>query len=141
MIVLDTNVLSEVMKPRPSAAVLSWIAAQEPLSIFTTTITQAEILYGIEMLPPAKRRTALHAAVESMLAQEFGSRILPFDEDAAHAFAIIASQRQALGHPISQFDGMIAAIASSRHAAVATRNARDFEDCGIPVIDPFVFNA
>ena len=72
-----------------------------------------------------------------MLAEDFGSRIIPFDEDAARAFATIAFRRQALGHPISQFDAMIAAIASSRHAAVATRNARDFRDCGIPVIDPF----
>jgi len=137
MIVLDTNVLSEIMRPRPSPAVLQWVAAQEPLSVFTTTITRAEILYGIEILPPGKRRTALRAAVESMLAEEFGSRILPFDEDAAHAFATIASRRQTLGSPISQFDAMIAGIASSRHAAVATRNVRDFQDCGIPVVDPF----
>jgi predicted nucleic acid-binding protein len=137
MIVLDTNVLSEIMRPSPSPAVLQWIAAQEPLSVFTTTITQAEILHGVELLPPGKRRIAFHGAVESMLAEEFGSRILPFDEDAAHAFATIASRRHALGCPISQFDAMIAAIASSRQAAIATRNARDFRDCGIPVIDPF----
>ena len=138
MIVLDTNVLSEVIRPRPSPAVLVWMAAQEPLSIFTTTVTQAEILYGVEMMPPGKRRAALHAAVESMLAEEFGNRILPFDEDAAHAFATIASTRQTLGRPISQCDAMIAAIASSRRAAVATSNAGDFANCGIPVIDPFV---
>ena len=105
--------------------------------MFTTTITQAEVLYGIETLPPGKRRMRLLAAVEKMFAAEFEGRILPFDEDAARAFAGIAGARDAAGRPISQFDAMIAAIASSHRAAVATRNTADFQHCGIDVINPW----
>ena len=137
MIVLDTNVLSEALRPSPSPAVMGWLAAQEPLSVFTTTITQAEILYGIEALPAGKRKGRLLAAVESMFAEEFGGRILPFDEDAARAFAGIVAGRDRAGRPISQFDAMIASIARVRHAAVATRNTADFENTGIGVIDPW----
>jgi hypothetical protein len=138
VIVLDTNVLSEALKPLPSLTVLHWLGAQEPSSVFTTTITQAEVLYGIETLPPGKRRMRLLAAVEKMFAGEFEGRILPFDEDAARAFAGIAGARDAAGRPISQFDAMIAAIASSHRAAVATRNTADyFQHCGIDVINPW----
>lgn len=137
MIVLDTNVLSEALKPLPSPIVLHWLAAQEPSAVFTTTITQAEVLYGIETLPPGKRRMRLLAAVEKMFAEEFEGRILPFDEDAARVFARIVAARDAAGHPISQFDAMIAAIASSHRAAVATRNTADFQHCGIDVINPW----
>lgn len=137
MIVLDTNVLSEALKPLPSVTVLHWLGAQEPASVFTTTITQAEILYGIETLPPGKRRVRLLAAVEKMFAAEFAGRILPFDEDAARAFAGIVAARDSAGRPISQFDAMIAAIARSHRAAVATRNIADFQHCGINVVNPW----
>jgi predicted nucleic acid-binding protein len=137
VIVLDTNVLSEALKPLPSLTVLHWLGAQEPSSVFTTTITQAEVLYGIETLPPGKRRVRLLAAVEQLFAAEFEGRILPFDEDAARAFAGIAAARNAVGRPISQFDAMIAAIARSHRAAVATRNTADFQHCGIDVINPW----
>lgn len=137
MIVLDTNVLSEALKPLPSGVVLDWLAAQEPSSVFITTITQAEVLYGVEVLPVGKRRTQLLAAVEKTFVEEFESRILPFDEDAAHAFARIVAARNAAGRPIAQFDAMIAAIARSQNAAVATRNVPDFERCGIQVINPW----
>lgn len=137
MIVLDTNVLSEALKPLPSLIVLHWLAAQEPSAVFTTTITQAEVLYGIETLPPGKRRMRLLAAVEKMFAEEFEGRILPFDEDAARAFARIVAARDAAGRPISQFDAMIAAIASSHRAAVATRNTADFLHCGLDLINPW----
>src|SRR5207237_5452834 len=120
VILLDTNVLSEVVKPSPSNAVLAWLAEQEALAAYTTTITQAEILYGIELLPPGKRRTQLTAAIEERFAQEFQGRILPFDEDAARAFAKIVAARRSAGRLISQPDAMIAAIAQSRGAAVAT---------------------
>ena len=137
MILLDTNVLSEALKPLPSPIVLRWLAAQEPSSVFTTSVTQAEVLYGIETLPPGKRRTRLLAAVEKMFAEEFEGRILPFDEDSARAFAGIVAARDAAGRPISQFDAMIAAIARSNRAAVATRNTADFQHCGIDLINPW----
>ncbi len=113
MIILDTNVLSEVLTPAPSPVVLRWLAAQEPSSVFTTTITQAELLYGVESLPPGKRRTRLLASIENILNEEFVDRILPFDEEAARRFAKIVAARDATGRPISQFDAMIAAISGS----------------------------
>ena len=137
MIILDTNVLSEALRPLPSGVVVRWLAAQEPEAVFTTAITQAEVLYGIELLPPGKRRLRLSAAIEKMFAQEFQGRILPFDDEAARAFAKIVADRDAAGRPIAQFDAMIAAIARSRHAAVATRNTADFERCGIQLIHPW----
>jgi hypothetical protein len=137
VILLDTNVLSEALKPLPSAGVLDWLAAQEPLSVFTTTITQAEVLYGVEALPPGKRRARLLTAVEKMFAVEFEGRILSFDADAAPVFARIVAARDRAGRPISQFDAMIAAIARSHRAAVATRNTADFQHCGVVVINPW----
>jgi predicted nucleic acid-binding protein len=137
VIVLDTNVLSEALKPSPSSIVLRWLAAQEPTSVFITTITQAEILYGIEALPASKRRILLLAAVEKMFAEEFAGQIFSFDEDAARAFAKVVAERDPAGHPISQFDAMIAAIARCHRAAVATRNIPDFERCGVQVLNPW----
>lgn len=137
MIVLDTNVLSEALKPRPSATVLRWLGAQASPAVFTTTITLAEILYGIEALPRGIRRAQLFDAVEKMFAEQFEGRILPFDEDAARQYAVIVASRHAIGRPISQFDAMIAAIARSHRAAVATRNTGDFEHCDIAVVDPW----
>lgn len=136
MIVLDTNVLSEVVRLSPSPKVVRWLVEQEPVSIFTTAVTQAETLYGLESLPAGKRRSGLQVALDKIFG-EFRGRILPFDEDAARAFAKIVARRDSLGRPISQFDGMIAAIASSRHAALATRNVADFQDCGLRILDPW----
>lgn len=137
MIVLDTNTLSETLKPSPSEKVLSWLAAHEPLAVFTTTITQAEILYGVERLPAGKRRARLYSIVESLFAEEFEGRIWPFDEEAARLFAKIVTHREDIGRPISQSDAMIAAIALSREAAVATRNTRDFDGCGVRIVNPW----
>lgn len=137
MILLDTNVLSEVLKPKPSEAVLRWLSAQESLATFTTTITQAEVLYGIELLPTGKRKLRLSTAIRQMFAEEFEGRILSFDGEAAEAYAKIVAGRRSAGHPISQFDAMIAAIARSRRASLATRNAADFEDCGVQIINPW----
>lgn len=138
MIVLDTNTLSEVLKPLPSEIVLSWLAAQAPREVFITVITQAELLYGVESLPASKRKLALTAGVERVFVERFPGRILTFDEGAARLFAKIMSQRESIGRPVSEFDAMIAAIARSRSAAVATRNTRDFEGCGVRVINPWV---
>lgn len=137
MIVLDTNVLSEALRPSPSGGVLRWLAAQEPMEIFITTITQAEVLYGVEALPAGKRRTRLRDAIEKVFSEEFQGRVLSFCEESARVFAKIVSSREAMGRPISQFDAMIAAISRSRRAAVATRNISDFEHCGVRVINPW----
>jgi predicted nucleic acid-binding protein len=137
MIVLDTNVLSEALLPSPDAAVMRWIDAQDSEQVFTTAITQAEILYGLEILPPGKRRTRLQAAVENLFAAEFAGRIWPFDDEAARVFPKIVSHRQAIGRPVSHFDALIASICRARGAAVATRNTADFEHSGISIINPW----
>jgi predicted nucleic acid-binding protein len=137
MIVLDTNVLSELMKPRPAPAVIDWMAAQPAASLYTTSITQAEILYGLMVLPRSRRRSALEDAATSMFTEDFGERILGFGSDAAPAYARIASDRRRTGRPISHFDAQIAAIARFMGAAIATRNTADFEGCGVTVVDPW----
>jgi toxin FitB len=137
VIVLDTNVLSEVFKPAPTATVLEWLRSQTPWDVFTTAVTVAEILSGIEALPAGKRRTQLSGAVEKMFAEQFEGRILPFDADAARLFAEIVAGRRAAGRPISQFDAMIAAVARLHGAPVATRDSADFENCGVELIDPW----
>lgn len=137
MIVLDTNVLSELMRASPAGAVERWLSEQPATTLFTTTFTQSEILYGVALLPGGRRRTALLAAVEAMFEVDFAERLLPFDGAAARSFADIASRRRKAGRPVSQADGQIAAIALSRGASLATRNAVDFEGCGVPLIDPW----
>lgn len=137
MIVLDTNVLSELMKPAPAGRVVKWMAAQAAPSLFTTSITQAEILHGLMLLPKGRRRSGLEGAAASMFAEDFAGRILGFGTDAAPRYAQIASDRRRAGHPISHFDAQIAAIARLANAAIATRNVADFEACGVTLIDPW----
>ena len=137
MIVLDTNVLSEALKPSPDETVLRWLAEQNAQSVYTTAITQAEILYGLEMLPPGKKRSRLHAAVMQLFADEFPSRILSFDSESALVYPKIVARRARSGRPISQFDALIASVCQARNATVATRNVRDFEDCGLRIINPW----
>ena len=137
MIVLDTNVLSELMRPKPSAPVVAWIAQQPPADLFTTTITEAEIFYGIELLAQGKRHDALLAAAEGMFTEDFAGRVLAFESDAARHFARIAAHRRALGRPVSHADAQIAAIARAHGAKLATGNGPDFADCSITVIDPW----
>ncbi len=137
MILLDTNVLSELMKVSPDEAVVAFVNRSAAMALFTSAITQAEILYGIAMLPEGKRRDALLAAARTVLASHFRGRVLPFDTDAADAFAIIAAGRREARRPIAQADAQIAAIAKSRGAALATRNVSDFEGCGVSVVNPW----
>jgi toxin FitB len=137
MIVLDTNTVSEVLKPAPSDIVLHWLTAQLPDEVFITVITQAELLKRVESLPDGKRKVNLAAAIERVFAERFPRRILPFDEASARLFAMIVSQRESIGRPVSQSDAMIVAIARSRNAAVATCNTRDFEGCGVRLINPW----
>ncbi|AHF87935.1 type II toxin-antitoxin system VapC family toxin [Rhizobium sp. 25PS6] len=137
MIVLDTNVISELLTPAPNVGVIEWLGAQHPLSVFTTAITEAEILYGLRLLPHGRRRNDLEAAVLPIFNEDMSGRVLPFDRDAADVYAIIATDRRKAGRPISQFDAQIAAIAISRGASLATRNVSDFEGIGLQIINPW----
>jgi toxin FitB len=137
MIVLDTNVLSEVLRPSPEVRVLMWLDAQPRSSLFTTTVTKAEILYGLGLLPDGSRKASLTRAVGAIFVEDFAGRLLAFDSDAAAAYADITVSRRAAGRPISQFDAMIAAITHSRGAVLATRNVKDFVDCDIETVDPW----
>lgn len=137
MIILDTNVLSELMRSKPSARVVAWVAEQPAMELFTTSITEVEIFYGIEMLDKGGRRAALLAAAEAMFNEDFAGRIFGFESDAARVFSRIAARRRTLGRPISHADAQIAAIAQVRGAKLATRNVEDFRDCGIDIINPW----
>lgn len=137
MIVLDTNVLSEGLRPRPSENVLRWMQSEPIATLFTTSITEAELLFGAALLPEGKRRRALETVLDRLFGERFVDRILPFDSAAAREFADIAANRRRAGRPIGEPDARIAAIARSRGASVATRNVGDFVDCGITVIDPW----
>lgn len=137
MIVLDTNVVSELLRPVPAPRVEAWLATQDGAAIWLTAVGEAELRHSVAILPPGRQRRALTAAVEAMLDEDFRNRILPFDRAAARAYAVIAAARRSAGRPIAQFDCQIAAIARAHDAAVATRNATDFEGCGIKVIDPW----
>lgn len=138
MIVLDTNVLSELMRPSPHPRVVRWVAAQPVRSLFTTAITEAEILLGVALLPTGKRRSALKEAVVAMFAEDLRGRILPFESAAAAEFASILSSRRRGGRPMSHADAQIAAIARSHGARVATRNISDFEGCELSLCNPWV---
>lgn len=137
MIVLDTNVISEVLRPAPEPKVLDWLDEQSPNSIFTTAVTRGEILYGIRLLSDGQRRRRLWTAALAIFGEDFAGRVLSFDSDAADIYAEIGASRRAAGRPISQFDATIAAITRSHGAKLATRNAKDFDGCGIDVINPW----
>ena len=137
MIVLDTNVVSELMRPSPAAQVIEWVSQQAAPTMYFTTISEAELRYGVAVLPAGRRRDGLLSGIEGMLREDFAGRIIPFDRAAALAYAEIAAGRRAFGHPINHADCQIAAIARSIGAAVATRDEEDFEGCGIDVINPW----
>jgi predicted nucleic acid-binding protein len=137
MTVLDTNVLSELMKPEPSRRVVAWVASRPSASLYTTTLTQAEILYGVAVLTPGKRQAKLAEAVQGLFEEDFSGRVLPFDSAAARSFADLAATRRRAGRPISYADAQIASIAHARGASLATRNVDDFEGCGLVVLDPW----
>jgi predicted nucleic acid-binding protein len=136
MIVLDTNVLSEAIRLTPSPTVLTWLRVHDQ-ELYITAVCQAELLFGLEILPAGKRRHNLHLQIEALLADVFSDRILAFDEVAAPLFARIAASRRKSGRPLDTFDGQIAAIALAHRAAVATRNIDDFERCGLKLINPW----
>jgi toxin FitB len=137
VIILDTNILSELMRPEPSPKVVGWVAKQVPGELCTTSITEAEIFYGIELLARGKRREKLLAAADAMFVQDLAGRIFGFESDAARLFSKIAAHRRSLGRPISHADAQIAEIARVHGGRLATRNFIDFQDCGLHLIDPW----
>ena len=137
MIVLDTNVISELMRAEPHPRVFAWVGAQPRNTLYTTSINQAEILYGISVLPEGRRRDALVATAEAVFAEELANRILPFQGLSAAHYATIVMRRRVAGNPIEGFDALIAATALAAGAAVATRDVKGFEGCGLTVINPW----
>lgn len=137
MIVLDTNVVSELMKPAPDARVIRRLAAWPIGRVCTTAVTEAEILVGVARLPEGKRKESLRTQADGVFAEDFADRVLSFDSAAARLFAAIVGRRLRAGRPIAQLDAQIAAIALAHDAAVATRNVADFAECGVAVIDPW----
>ena len=136
MLLVDTNVISELMRPNPAPAVLDWFGQQNAADLHLSAVGEAERRCGAALLPTGKRRDRLMAEIDAMVLEDFGSRVLPFDSAAAVAFAAIFAERRAAGQPISFPDCQIAATARAYGAAIVTRNVGDFEGCGIDVINP-----
>ena len=137
MIVIDTNVVSELMRAAPNQAVLDWFGHRAASDLHISAVTEAELRRGIAILPEGRRRDTLADAINAMVTEDFADRVLAFDGPAAVAFAAIFAERRAIGRPISFPDCQIAATARARGAAVATRNIGDFEGCGIDVVNPW----
>lgn len=138
MFVLDTSVLSEMMRDRPEPAVRRWMDRQARRTLFTTAVSEAEVRFGIARLPSGKRRDQLARAADRAFRELIGSRVLPFDSEAARAFSRIAAGRFRTGNPIATADGQIAAIACCRGALVATRDGDGFANCGVEVLNPWM---
>jgi len=137
MIVLDTNVISELMKPKPAEAVLEWVNRQDAAQLFATTVSIGEIEYGLQVLPAGERRRRLEERFARVVDTAFANRLLVFDLAAAHLYGHVMAERRDQGRPMGVADGQIAAIARSAGFTIATGNARDFEDAGVDVVDPF----
>lgn len=137
MIVLDTNVVSELMRSDPHPAVLSSVGGQWPSALHTTSVTQAEVFHGIAALPVGRRRGALAAAAGAIFAEEFAGRVLPFNGAAAERYAEIRAARRGAGDPMEAFDAQIAAVALTSGAVLATRDVGGFADCGLVIVNPW----
>jgi predicted nucleic acid-binding protein len=137
MILLDTNVISEIMRPRPDSRVAAWIQSLPRIEFWTSSVVVAELLSGIDLMPPGLRQKGLREAVEDMLTEDLHGQILSFDLAAARLYGQILSARQRMGRPINEMDAQIAATARVHGAAVATRNTKDFLACEIALIDPW----
>jgi len=138
MILLDTNVISEMMKKAPSPQVIEWMDQQPGSELFISAVTVAEIIYGLKALPAGNRRHFLETAFNKVVQEAFEHRVLSFNEIAASYYGKIMSHRKALGRPLSILDGQIAAIALAHGASLATRNIKDFKDCKLELINPFI---
>ena len=137
MIIVDTNVVSELLRPSPEPRVEEWLAGLDGLDIYLTAISEAELRYGVAITDNGKCRDGLADAIDRILRDDMAGRVLAFDSAATEAYAAIAASRRAAGRPIAQADCQIAAIARARGATVATRNTADFEGCGIDLINPW----
>jgi len=137
MLVLDTNMLSEIMRPEPERKVADWIVRQQSDELFTAAVCQAEILSGLAVMPSGRRRTELEEAARAMFTDDFDGRVLPFDVEAASAYAEVFAARRKAGRSSGTIDLMLAAIARVRGASVVTRNVADFEGVGVAIINPW----
>jgi predicted nucleic acid-binding protein len=136
VIVLDTNVISEMMAPRQSPAVTAWFRSVRPSELWTTVVTKAELIFGVRGMPGGRRREEVERSMASFFS-EFDGRFLPFDDEACEPYAEILLNRRRIGRPVQLPDAQIAAIARAAGMAVATRNVYDFSDCGIDLINPW----
>jgi len=137
MIVLDTNVLSELIRPQPQVCVVDWLRQQTRATLFTTVITRAELFYGAFLLPEGRRKSEKIREIEGIFNEDMRAKLLSFDSTACMLYAQIAAMRKQAGRPISPFDAMIAAITQAHGATLATRNTKDFVDCGIRLVNPW----
>lgn len=137
MFLLDTNVVSELIRPVPEPTVAAWVAGQAATSLFLTAVNEAELRYGVAIMPAGARRDAVGAAIDGLLREDFGGRVLPFDSGAAAVYATLAAGRRAIGRPVAQADAQIAAIAAANGMTVVTRNIEDFSDTGVEVVNPW----
>ncbi|WP_415952427.1 type II toxin-antitoxin system VapC family toxin [Streptomyces sp. KLOTTS4A1] len=137
MIILDTNILSELVKPAPHQQVIDWLDSLVPDEVATTAVTAAELWHGVRRLPDGKRRAELAEGIDAMLFDDLGGRIEAFDTAAASRYADIVTAREKAGRPIATADAQIAAICAKRGAVLATRNVKDFEGVGITLVNPW----
>lgn len=137
MILIDTNVVSELMRAQPSQAVINWFGEQDSMNLYLTAVTEAELRTGAAILPFGKRKNLLLETIDALIEEDFSGRVMPFDSQAAKAYAEIAIERRRAGRPILEADCQIAAIARAYDASIATRNVSDFEGCGIDVVNPW----
>ena len=136
-VLLDTNVVSELLRPSPNSAVEGWVARREAADLLFSAVGEAELRYGVALLPAGRRRDALASAVEAILREDFEDRVLPFDSRAAREYAEIAASRRTAGRSVAPADCQIAAITRSRDLTIATRNVRDFADMELELVDPW----
>jgi hypothetical protein len=137
VIVLDTNVVSELIRKDAAAEVVAWVDRHPGDQVFITAVTAAELLYGVTRLPDGRRKQALVAKVRDLVDEDFEDQVLPFSSDSAHHYAEIVASRERFGKPISMADAQIAAICRRHDLALGTRNTKDFADTGIRVLNPW----
>jgi len=137
MILLDTNVISEAMRPVPEPSVMAWLNSQNAAELWTSTIVVAEVYSGLDLMPAGKRQRQLFASAELMFDKFFGARILALDLPAARAYRAVLKSRRAKGLPIDEMDALLAATALANSSALATRNVAHFQSCGISILNPW----
>jgi predicted nucleic acid-binding protein len=137
MFILDTNVLSEMMRPDPVPAVAAWVAIQPGRLLFTASVCQAEVLSGLALMPEGRRRQAMEVAARAMFEEDFAGRVLPFDRTAATVYADLFAARRLAGRPAATLDLMVAAVARTHGAAVVSRDTQGFDGCGLTLINPW----